>query len=58
MKYFKSLWMKMRKSNGLPGGNILISMDKPIEAPVIKEIKVRKIRVKKEKPNDTTTNNT
>ena len=26
MKWFKSLWLKLRKSNGLPGNEVLIPM--------------------------------
>ena len=52
MKWFKSLWLKMRKSNGLPGNEVLIPM-----TPVAVEEKPAKpkrivVRKKKESTND------
>ena len=49
MNIFKSIWLRMRKSNGLPGnGNVLIPMDKQeVPQEVIKEKKPRKPRAKK-----------
>jgi len=45
MKWFKSLWLKLRKSNGLPGNEVLIPMT-PV-AIEEKPKKPRKPRVKK-----------
>lgn len=51
MKWFKSIWLKMRKSNGLPGpGHTLISLDKQIVQETVK--KPRKPRTKKVKKDE------
>jgi hypothetical protein len=52
MNIFKSIWLKMRKSTGLPGNTVLIPMveqNVPEVTPEPKVKKPRKPRVKKEK---------
>ena len=50
MEYFKSLWLKLRKSNGMPGNTVLIPMveQKVPEVIEVKPTKTRKPRKKKE----------
>jgi len=50
MKWFKSLWLKMRKSNGLPGNEVLIPMVEKTTEPT-EEVKVKKPR-KPRKPKE------
>jgi len=45
-QWFKSVWLRMRKSNGLPGNEVLIPMTSV--AVEEKPVKVRKPRKKKE----------
>jgi hypothetical protein len=66
MKWFKSLWFKMRKSNNLPGNEVLIPMkeitlsDLPIGSKITVETvpKRKYTRKKKEVQNETTPTNT
>lgn len=52
MKIFKSLWLRMRKSTGLPGNEVLIPMTPtPVEENTIKP-KRTVVRKKKESTND------
>jgi hypothetical protein len=50
MQIFKSLWLKLRKSNGMPGNTVLIPMveQKVPEVIEVKPTKTRKPRKKKE----------
>ncbi len=49
MNWFKDIWMKMRKSNGMPGNTVLIPMvEKQVPETIEKTVKVRKPRKKKE----------
>jgi hypothetical protein len=49
IEYFKSLWLKLRKSNGMPGNTVLIPMvEKQVPETIEKTVKVRKPRKKKE----------
>jgi hypothetical protein len=49
MQYFKSLWLKLRKSNGMPGNTVLIPMvEQKVPEIVEKPVKTRKPRKKKE----------
>ena len=50
IEYFKSLWLKLRKSNGMPGNTVLIPMveQKVPEVIEVKPVKTRKPRKKKE----------
>lgn len=49
MEYFKSLWLKLRKSNGMPGNTVLIPMvEQKVPEIVEKPVKTRKPRKKKE----------
>jgi hypothetical protein len=49
MEYFKSLWLKLRKSNGMPGNTVLIPMvEQKVPETIEKPVKVRKPRKKKE----------
>lgn len=50
--YFKSLWLKVRKSNGLPGNEVLIPMT---EKTVIEPTKTKRTRKKKDVTNTTKT---
>jgi len=50
MTWFKSLWLKLRKSNGLPGNEVLIPIEKETVQEYVK--KPRKPRVKKESSNE------
>jgi hypothetical protein len=52
MKWFKSLWLKLRKSNGLPGNEVLIPMT-PISVEEKPAKPKRKYTKKKETPNVT-----
>jgi hypothetical protein len=47
MKIFKSLWLKLRKSNGLPGNEVLIPMT-PATPIAVEEKTAKKPRKKKE----------
>jgi len=38
MQYFKSVWMRLRKSNGLPGNTVLVPMT---ELPIGTQILVK-----------------
>lgn len=52
MNWFKSIWMRLRKSNQLPGNEVLVPMTPPaIEEKVAKPKRVI-VRKKKEKTND------
>ena len=44
MQWFKSVWMRMRKSNGLPGNEVLVPM-----TPQSVEAKPKRIIVRKKK---------
>ena len=47
MKWFKSLWLKMRKTTGLPGNEVLIPMTPaPVEE---KPVKPKRVIVRKKK---------
>jgi len=49
MKFFKSVWLRLRKSNLLPGNEVLIPMvEKSVPEVVEKVKKPRKPRKKKE----------
>ena len=49
MKYFKSVWMRLRKSTGLPGNTVLIPMaEQNVPEVIEKPVKVRKPRKKKD----------
>jgi len=37
IQYFKSLWMRMRKTNGLPGNEVLI----PVNDKIVVEVSVK-----------------
>ena len=45
MKWFKSVWLKLRKSNGLPGNEVLIPLE--VKQEVIQEKPKRKYTRKK-----------
>lgn len=46
-QWFKSVWMRLRKSNGLPGNEVLVPMT---PAPVVaKPIKEKRVIVRKKK---------
>ena len=45
MNWFKSVWMRMRKSNGLPGNEVLVPMTPP---PVEEKPKRKYTRKKKD----------
>lgn len=43
MPWYKSVWLRLRKSNGLPGNEVLLPMTPP---PV--EVKPKRVRKKKD----------
>ena len=45
MKWFTSIWMKIRKSNGLPTNNVLIPLEEKV---VTAEVKPKRTRKPKE----------
>jgi hypothetical protein len=47
MQFFKSIWMRMRKSNGLPGNEVLVPMT-PV-AVEEKPVKPKRVVVRKKK---------
>lgn len=53
MKWFKSLWLKIRKTNGMPPNNVLIPIveDKPT-VEVTKPKRKRKAKVQDEPTNN------
>lgn len=48
MQFFKSIWMRMRKSNGLPGNTVLV----PMTPPSVEEKPKRKYTRKKKDVNN------
>lgn len=47
IKYFKSVWMRLRKTNQLPGNEVLVPMTPaPVEA---KPVKPKRVIVRKKK---------
>jgi hypothetical protein len=53
MKIFKDIWLRLRKTNGLPGNTVLVPMEEQ-KVPEVTEVKkVRKPRKKKETTNVT-----
>lgn len=53
MKWFKSLWLKIRKTNGLPPNNVLIPIVE--DKPAVEVTKIKRTRKKKESDNGTST---
>ncbi len=58
MKFFKDVWLRLRKTNGLPGNTVLIPMVEQKVPEVVEVKKVRKPRKKKETTNVTDTTKT
>ena len=58
MKFFKDVWLRLRKTNGLPGNTVLIPMVEQKVPEVVEVVKVRKPRKKKETTNVTDTTKT
>lgn len=48
MNWFKSIWMRLRKSNGLPGNEVLVPMEKKDPIVDIDLPKPKRKRVTKE----------
>lgn len=48
MNWFKSVWLRMRKSNGLPGNEVLV----PMSTPIVEEKPKRKYTRKKKDVNN------
>ena len=49
MNWFKNVWLKLRKSNGMPGNTVLIPMvEQKVPETIEKPVKTRKPRKKKE----------
>jgi len=58
MKIFKDIWLRLRKTSGLPGNTVLVPMEEQ-KVPEVTEIKkVRKPRKKKETTNVTNASKT
>ena len=53
MKWFKSVWMKLRKSNGMPGNEVFIPMVEQNVSKVTEEIIVKPVRKPRKKKNAT-----
>lgn len=58
IKWFKSAWFNIRKSNGLPGNEILIPMAEHKVPEIIETKKPRKPRKKKETQDATNSSKT
>jgi hypothetical protein len=57
INYFKSVWLRMRKTTGLPGNTVLIPMVEKSVPEVTEEIKVKKPRKPRKKKGTTDVTN-
>ena len=57
MNFFKSVWLKLRKSNGMPGPEVLIPMAEQKVPEGTSEEKPKKPRKPRKKKDDNSSNN-